>query len=245
MTPYAVSYRLITLVIMWLGMGIGSLTPTVTALWAAGDRERLERLMLQITKLGMAGAVLAAVEFAFFGRDFVRLWAGPEAVVSAEVMSVFIATLLVVAFTMAFEVYLIATSQHKRYAYVALCEGVINLGLSLFLVQHLGLLGVALGTLGAHALGSGWFVPWSSVRRLGIGWRRVLRQALLPLVVPAAGAAAAAYLIGQHLPPVGWLAWIACASLSAIVFAGSFAAFSLNDWERGHARRLLRVARQG
>jgi O-antigen/teichoic acid export membrane protein len=244
-TPYAVSYRLITLVITWLGMGIGSLTPTVTALWAAGDRERLERLMLQVAKLGMAAAVLAAIEFAFFGRDFVRLWAGPEATVSAEVMSVFVATLLVVAFTMTFEVYLIATSQHAGYAYMALCEGLINLGLSVLLVQHLGLLGVALGTLAAHALGSGWFVPWSSVRRLGMGWRRVLRQALLPLLVPAAGAVAAAHLLGQYLPPDGWLAWLACAALCAIVFAGSFAVFSLNDWERDNARRLLGVLKAG
>jgi O-antigen/teichoic acid export membrane protein len=243
-TPYAVSYRLVTLSITWLSMGIGALTPTVTALWSAGDGEKLERLVLQISKLGMAAMTLTAIVLALLGCDFIRIWAGPEAVVAQPVMWTFVATLLIVSFSMGFEVFLVATSKHARYAYVALLEGALNLVLSLVLVRYWGLLGVALGTLTAHLLGSGLFVPRSVVNHLGLSWVQVLRYTIAPLLLPSAATVLAAMAAMRVAEPSGWIAWLFCAAISSTVFLVSYAAIGMNPWERANARRLLDALRR-
>lgn len=234
-TPYAVSFRLFTLTLSWLALGIRALTPTVTSLDAAEDRVRLDRVMLQVPKLGCAAIALACIGFGFFGREFVRFWAGEEAVVSSLVMWTFVATLATVGFTLSFEVVLIATSRHARYAYVSLAEGLINLILSIVLVGHLGLWGVALGTLAAHLLGSGWYVPRAVTRQLGISWRRIRREVLFPLVVPTAAAVAVA-LPMQEFARAGIPQWLVASSVTAVTFLLVYGILGLNQWERDIAR---------
>ena len=186
-TPYAVSFRLFTMALTWLTLGVGALAPTVTSLWVSGRRASLERVLLELLKLGMAGVAVVGIVLGFFGRDFVRLWAGPEAVVSSRVMWTFVAILFVVSFTICFELFLIATSKHARYAHVSLLEGGMNLGLSVLLIGPLGVWGVALGTLAAHLMGSAWYVPRSVSRMLTLGWGRIVRVAFAPMLLPAAG----------------------------------------------------------
>ena len=51
--------------------------------------------------------------------------------------------------------------------YSEICNAALNLALSLTLVQFLGIMGVALGTLLASALTSFWYLPYILCRLLG------------------------------------------------------------------------------
>ena len=238
-TPYAVSFRLITIALNWLAMGTNALTPTVTSLWASGERERLERVLLEMVKLGLAGMVPLGLGLGFFGRDFVQLWAGAEALVSPAIMWIFVATLLTAAFSSGFETFLVATSRHERYARLALLQGVLNLGLCLLLVHPLGSLGVALATLASHACVTAWWVPWRTTRTLALSWRRIGRETLLPLALPTLAAVGAALLCARLLPIAGWGSWLLSAALPTAVFALAYGALGLNRWERDYLRRAL------
>jgi len=243
-TPYAVSFRLITMALTWLALGIGALGPTVTSLWVSGRRESLERVLLELLKLGMAGVVVVGIVLGCFGRDFVRLWAGPDAVVSSRVMWTFVAILLAVSFTACFELLLIATSKHARYAHVSLLEGGMNLGLSVLLIGPLGVWGVALGTLAAHLMGSAWYVPRSVTRMLSLGWGRIVRESIAPMLLPAAGSLTWSGICASSIPVGGWGSWMLCAGGSAASFVIIYAALGLNEWERENARRIAGVLRQ-
>jgi O-antigen/teichoic acid export membrane protein len=238
-TPYGVSFRLITLAVSWLAMGVGALTPAVTSLWASGQRERLERVLLEIPKLGAATMVPLCIGLGFFGCDFVELWAGPEAVVAKPVMWTFVALLLLISFTMGFEVFLLATSKHERYSRLALLEGAINVALAVLLVRRLGSLGVALAALAAHACTTAWYVPLSVSRTLSLSWRRIGREVLLPLAVPTLGALGGAFACTRLLPVRGWGSWLVSVAGEAAAFALLYAALGLNSWEREHARQAL------
>lgn len=238
-TPYAVSFRLITLALGWLAMGTAALTPTVTSLWASGERDRLERVMLEILKLGMALVVPLGIGLGFFGRDFVELWAGPEAVVPTDVMWVFVATLLLVSFTAGFETFLIATSRHERYSRLALLEGASNLALCLLLVRPLGAFGVALAGLASHACVTAWFVPRTVTRTLALSWGRIGREVLLPLSLPSLGALGGVALCTRLVPIEGWGSWLVSAALPTAGFVLAYAAFGLNSWEREHLRQAV------
>lgn len=238
-TPFAVSFRLITIALNWFSMGTAALTPTMTSLWASGERDRLERVMLEMVKLSLAAMVALGIGFGFFGRDFVRLWAGPEAVVSSAIMWTFVATLLVVAFSGGFEAFLVAISRHERYARLALIQGLLNLGLSVLLVRPLGSLGVALGALAAHAFVAGWWAPWTAAQTLGLSWGRIGREVLLPLLAPTLAAVGVAVVCTRFLPIAGWGSWLVAAALPPAAFALAYGALGVNAWEREYLRRVL------
>jgi O-antigen/teichoic acid export membrane protein len=46
---------------------------------------------------------------------------------------------------------------HKNLAIISLVEAVLNVFVSLILLPHWGLMGVALGTLISHVLTNGWY----------------------------------------------------------------------------------------
>lgn len=219
-TPYAVSGRLLTLFLTWLALGLGAVRPTVTALWSTRQRDRLLVLVLRMWRVAAGAAVLLGIEFAFFGRGFIELWAGPEAVLGRGPFLVLVAAMAVRALTLGSEVLLLAASRHERYAYLAVFQGLLNLGLSVALVQRLGVLGVALGTLLSYACCTGWFVPWSVGRLLDLRASRVLRTVFVPLVLPCTGGLLAAAASSAFLGGQGWLPWLAGTGATAGAFLG-------------------------
>jgi O-antigen/teichoic acid export membrane protein len=85
---------------------------------------------------------------------------------------------------------LFGMAQHRALAVVAILEGVINVGLSIALVRHLGIVGDTLGTtiplLGTSLL----FLPLYMCRLLEVPLKTFLSRAyLLPLILCAPPAA--------------------------------------------------------
>jgi O-antigen/teichoic acid export membrane protein len=159
-------------------------------------------------------------------------------------MWTFVGILILVTFSMGFEVFLIATSKHERYARLSLLEGVMNLVLCLLLVGPLGSFGVALATLVSHACATGWYVPVSVSRTLGISARRIWREVLRALVLPTLGALGGASLCLRWVPVEGWGSWVVSAAAPIVGFALLYAAFGVNAWEREHLRRALAALRR-
>jgi O-antigen/teichoic acid export membrane protein len=90
---------------------------------------------------------------------------------------------------------LYAIAKHRAYACLNSVEGVLNLGLSLWLVRRYGMMGVALGTLGAMSL-----------MRLLVQpvWVCRLSDLRLELYLKTAGSALGKALVAAAI------AWVAC-----------------------------------
>ncbi len=159
--------------------------PTITALSAEGSVAPLRRLFFLSTRLAFSAAVLFAVELGFFGRDFIRLWAGRAVVVDAATFAALVAILVVNVLQQPAYAFIIATTRHRTFSWLSLLEGAANLVLSLWWVRRWGVLGVALGTLVPQALVSGVYLLVAGARMNGFAFSELWKANLRSLAFPA------------------------------------------------------------
>jgi O-antigen/teichoic acid export membrane protein len=167
-----------------------TMTPLASALEARQNGSRLQEMVLQSCCWATMVALPVAATFLIRGSSFIGLWMGPQYEdLSGKVLRVlaismpFWAGCSVVGSTM------LGISRHKPIVPVALCEGLCNLALSIFLVRRMGIIGVAWGTLIPNMFATMLFCPWYLRRTLGVPvWRYVVTAWLKPVfaIVPFA-----------------------------------------------------------
>lgn len=161
------------------------LPPLIARLHPAGQAEELKQVLLESTKWLAVIALTAALPLFAFAGPFIRAWvgAGFEAAVSVTLLLAG-ACAVSVAQTPAGYV-LMLKGRHRQLAGIALACSLANIALSLVLVRPLGIVGVALGTaLPALVTDAGVYVPLAC-RLVRLPVKRLLREAVLPAVVPA------------------------------------------------------------
>lgn len=165
--------------------------PAAAAEHAKNDMHALERLYHQGSRLMMLLMVPAVLGAYFWAEDFYRLWIGPSYLTGDPFPSVVLLFHLLLIST--FFLFTSAVTQQilmgagkvRMVSIAAIIGSIINLGSTLLLIRHYGLVGVALGSLIAvialdfiamplmlqHALGFSVldFLKQSCFRPLGTG----------------------------------------------------------------------------
>ena len=171
----------------------GTLGPLFSRLDGTGDRERTAQILQFSTKVSVAISVFVGFGILMLGRPFIARWMGPSYLDAYPA----VATLTLGAMTALCQTpslqLLYGISKHGLFAVFNSLEGVANLVLSILLVRHLGLLGVALGTMIPMALTKLFVQPWYFCRIMRFNlWEyyallaRSLFATVLALLLPAA-----------------------------------------------------------
>lgn len=120
------------------------------------NSERRFKEILQIHNRLMLFTLTIAVPTCIFlfiwGTDLLKLWLGggkklDTNLIDERIMWIFSTYLLVHAIIHVTSVFISGMGIHKRMAYCSLLEAALNLVFSIFLFHHIGLVGIALGTL--------------------------------------------------------------------------------------------------
>jgi O-antigen/teichoic acid export membrane protein len=96
--------------------------------------------------------------------------------------------------------------------------GALNLGLSWWLVQTHGIVGVAWGTAIPNTLFAAWVLP-EACRRSGTTTAVYLRQVLAPQWLAAGVIGTLLWFTVQHLQPSTWLEVVGLGILEVLLFA--------------------------
>lgn len=146
-----------------------TMTPMASSLEASGKHTELQLATLNSARYATALAMPIAVTFLLRGSHFIGLWMGSEyAELSGEVLQVLTLTLIFTGATSVAWAVIFGLGRHKALVPVSVAEGLINLLLSILLVQKLGIVGVAWGTAIPNLCTSLFFWPWYVRRTLGI-----------------------------------------------------------------------------
>jgi O-antigen/teichoic acid export membrane protein len=239
-TAFAIASRLTSLLRGVIAMPFSTSGPTITALSAEGRERQLRRLFYFSTRLALSAAVLFSVELAFFGRSFIRLWAGREVVVDGATFMALVGILAVNVLQQPAYAFIIATTRHRTFSWLSLLEGAANLALSWWWVHRWGVLGVALGTLVPHALISGVYLVVAGARMNGFSFAELSKKNVQSLAFPAAASLAAAFFLRNF--SATWLEWAASTGLTLLVFALTCWLASTTPEERGMLAAALRAA---
>jgi O-antigen/teichoic acid export membrane protein len=230
-TYYAAAWKVYMLAYALTTTLVHAVSPLAADLYGRNDHEGIRRLFLRSTKYTALLAWPLVFTLAFSGGFLLRIWMGARFVSALTVVQVLIVGFAVTAYNHAGYSVLIGMRRVgptvSRYF---LPQALLNLALSIWLVQRLGNVGVALGTtLPALALE---YVFLSFVlRALRISWREFLDGAVWPVAVPAVLSylpLALAYTLADTASPVLPAVAVGCSLLYGIVLWRSF-----NSQERG------------
>lgn len=236
-TAFAIASRLTTVLRSMVGTLFTTITPTITSLHAEKRAEALRSMFVISTKLAMAVGLLLGVELAFFGRDFIALWAGKGVVVDAATFWSLTGVLVVNVFGQPAFFLIVATSKHKTYSYLCVAEGTLNLALSYWWVHLWGVRGVALGTLVSHMLVSGLYLPWAGMRIVALPILSTLTHCLLRLLPPTMAGFLVA--LGTRGNAMNWGEWVLYSSATLAAFLLTYAVVALGPEELDFIRNAL------
>src|SRR5205823_5319164 len=127
--------------------GNAVLFPVVVDSDATQRTGRLQKVLLEGTRLSLATVLPIAIVLIVLADPLVRAWVGPRMVAAVPVMQL-LAFVVALRVGNATSTTLLKGAGHVRYvAMVNIAAGLVNLALSAALVRPFGLIGVAIGTL--------------------------------------------------------------------------------------------------
>jgi O-antigen/teichoic acid export membrane protein len=220
-TPYAIAVSLINYGRQIVFLLLDPFYPSAARMDARGDVAELKRLLIVGTRMALLVTLPLCLGYLFLGRQFITLWMGEAYADSAVILIVLTIAQFAAMPQYVSTLVLAGMAKHRPFAYVALGEGLANLVLSIVLVQKIGLIGVAWGTVVPSLLTNTVVVPLYTLRVLNMRYRDYLVGAFLRPVLCALPIAVMAYSFSR-LRPTTWLTF----GSEAISICGVFAVTS-------------------
>lgn len=200
-TPYAIGRRASEFVLLVTDQFMRVLLPLASQLDAEADRERLRGMYLASTRLTLALSLPIGATLIVLAEPFIVAWVGPAYVDAAPILIVLTLASMVGLSQWPASVILQGMARHQLIAVSSLLTGAANLLVSIILVQQIGVIGVAIGTLVPTAVESFAVVlPYSS-RLLGFSIQHVLRQCFIPALAPVIPSALVTYALREVIVP--------------------------------------------
>jgi O-antigen/teichoic acid export membrane protein len=151
-TPYSVTWRLFTYTIIFQILAGPSYWPAFAEAFARGDKAWVRKSYSANFKITVASTLALALPLVFFGQWIIRKWAGSVAVPPPSLL-LWMGVWSMIYGAMSSQSCLLASAGRvKVQAIYSGVAAIVNLILTVFLVQKLGLTGVIMGTIGAFLI---------------------------------------------------------------------------------------------
>ncbi len=220
-TYYAIAGSLVNYGRNIVSLAADTFQPAATRLNVIRDFAGLRRLQIFGTQVCLLIGLPICIGYMSLGKEFIVLWMGKGYASSA----IFLIVLTLSQFTSMSQyisaVILVAMAKHRVLAYIAIGEGLANLLLSIILIQKVGLIGVAIGTVIPQLITTSCLLPLYTVRAVGLPFSEYFTRAVLRPFIAAAPVALVAYALA-HIPTYqSWFSFAAKAFLVTLSFAVS------------------------
>ena len=185
---WAVAERLIHGTQVFTNQLNGVLFPVVVDSDALQRRERLQRVLIEGTRLSLAMVLPVAMALVTLSGPLIYAWVArkePNLMGAVVIVQILAFSVSMRVGTATASVILKGAGQHKMLAWTNIMTGVVNVGLSTLLVRWYGLPGIAAGTLIPVALATTFIIFPAACRRVGLPVRHLLARAVWPAVWPA------------------------------------------------------------
>jgi len=207
--------------------------PLATKMNAQNRGRDLQRLFVSGSRMGLILLLPIILGLAFLGTSFLRLWVGPEfARHSGPVLTCLAAALLFAPIRITCLQIVYGLNRQRVNLYLALGEAAVNFLLSVILIRHFGMLGVALGTLAAAIPFEGVFIPWDTANLVGTSMRQYLTDVLLMPILVASPLAAWFFVVRSMNLAYTWFSLALTATLGVVVYVACVSTFGLSAQER-------------
>jgi O-antigen/teichoic acid export membrane protein len=240
---WAVAQRLIEIVQRITDQLNAILFPVVVESSTVQRVDRLQKILVQGTRLSLAMVVPLATVLGLTARPLVMIWVGPAFSASVNVIYILSIVVALRVGNATSAVILKGSDVHKFLAFSNLSMAASNLILSVLFVRVYGLIGVAIGTLIPMLVFSMFVVFPAACRRVEMPVFTVLRKSVWPATWPA-------MLMGLFIALTrggiegSWSLLFLQSLVAAAIYAGLFLSFAINrnerDWYFNKIKEILK-----
>jgi len=195
-------------------LALGAQGVLITRLAASKEASLLKpaTFYLQIATIGIV------IPLSVSGSDFMLLWLGADFVIAGEILAALVLPYLFISPSLPVVAALYAAAQHRLATLTNLAELMLNIPLSLFLLNRMGLVGIAYGTSISSILMSGMLLPRLAAGRSEFPYRHYLYHGFvrpIPFVVAQLGVLLS---LRHFIPPTSWFSFGAVHILSTLLY---------------------------
>lgn len=151
-TPYSVTWRLVTYASAVQILSFQALWPAYAEAWTRGDMDWIRASYTRVRWVTAGTLGIACVVLVPFGRPIIRIWAGSVAVPSMPLLLLMCVWMAISAVALNQSCLLGATSRVRRQAISSVVAAIINLALSIYWVRTMGTFGVLLATVVSYLI---------------------------------------------------------------------------------------------
>ncbi len=195
--------------------------PIASSYDAKNDTDGLRRLFVRGSRLTLLFLLPGICGLFTIGKPFIGLWMGERYIASAfPVLVLLTIPLLVAPMQVTCNQILYGMNRHQTYAFLAISEAVLNLGISIYLAHRIGLLGVALGTLVPCLPIEGIALPLYTARVLGLPAGKLYREAILEPIAASLPCALFFWAAARWSLVHNWAEFVGVVLVGVAIFAG-------------------------
>jgi O-antigen/teichoic acid export membrane protein len=231
-TPYNLARKISTLPQIFSEQFLSLLLPMASGLHAKNDQTRLRSLYIVSTRLTMGTFLAFSISIVILAGPILTVWVGEEFAQYAYLVFILTLASFIDIPTWPAGFVLQGMARHRFNAIMAFCSGIANLALSLILVRHLGITGVALGTLIPTTIFSLGFVMPYAIRVIGVTIREMYKEVIIPTFVPIVPAGITAYLLKEFFEPSTIFPTLVIAAIGSFIYLAIYLKSSRCKFER-------------
>jgi len=183
-TIYALTFRLSEVFREFIYTFNTTAMPGIGQLAGEGQVDKIKNILLTMFPLVINTTLGITLFIIFFNQDFMKIWVGIELYGGDNLNLIFALTLFTSVIFHSFSIILSSGLNLKTVTTSRVIEAILNIILSLILIQYYGVLGVALGTLFANILTSFWIVPTFSCKYLNISFKQFIEEFKVNIGIP-------------------------------------------------------------
>lgn len=203
---YALALRVTTAVDALTTRAQRMLTPVYAELHGKGNQALMTSHLMTSSRLTFAIAVPMAGGLMVLSRPLLTTWVGEEMAEGDKVLMVLLASVMTASIYEGVRGLLSMIGQHKVLSRAIFFGQIMNVVLSILLVQKFGLLGVAAGTVLGMVPMDMFVFQRTLTKELGVTARQFLRATVVPSLLPGGLALGALVGLCRLLPPTSLLA---------------------------------------
>ena len=221
-TLYSVAGRLITYYMHFIKSNLGIVIPVFSAYEGQNNHEAIRNNFLFLTKISTYMAFFVAGCLYILGESFIVRWVGVEYQSAYTILLILLGPVFLHLLQLPSQQVLYGISKHKAVAIFEVSEAILNVTLSLILVQIYGLKGVAMGTAISMFLFNISFLPIYTCRTLEIAKRSYVFLVLRSVCIAAFFMGGAWYCAQPFVQPNYFKLLYAVTILTMIYCSGVF-----------------------
>lgn len=158
-----------------------SATPYVSRLYREGDYIKIRNIILKSVRLILSVVGIGIIVFIGCSDDLITVWLGAEYFAGFSVV-IPLSILAILEIHHVIHANAMMAAGQLIFHWITLVSGMINVLLSILLIQEFGLMGVAVGTMLSQLITNNWYAPYKSLKFFRICFSEYWKNGLKPAV---------------------------------------------------------------